>query len=152
MKRKARQLEGFTGLDFSDETIPEELNKYVDYSLAISKYIASFVESNAFRQRDIAEKLNKSESEISKWLNGFHNLTLKSIIKLESVSDIHLLNPAILACANFKNEHSRELISSKIFPTIAEEKLDSFQKILDKAIKESKNAQSPVSSVLKSAA
>lgn len=113
MKKKAKQLEDFTGLDPSNEQLPEELNKYVDYSLAISKYIDAFVENNNFKQKDIAEKLNKSEAEISKWLNGFHNLTLKSIIKLESVSDIHILNPAILKCSKTRGERSRELIDFK---------------------------------------
>ena len=35
-------------------------------------------------QKDLAYRLGKSPSEISKWLNGGHNLTLKSLAKLEA--------------------------------------------------------------------
>lgn len=35
------------------------------------------------KQKEIAEMLGKKPSEISKWLSGDHNLTLKSLIMLE---------------------------------------------------------------------
>ncbi|MBK8969134.1 MAG: helix-turn-helix transcriptional regulator [Lewinellaceae bacterium] len=37
------------------------------------------------KRRDLAAALGKSESEVSKWLAGAHNFTLKSIAKLEAV-------------------------------------------------------------------
>lgn len=37
------------------------------------------------KQKDIARMLGKKPSEISKWLSGEHNLTLKSLIMLEVV-------------------------------------------------------------------
>jgi|GEM_PF-5626559 len=77
----------------------EELSQaecdYVEMSMAVANYILNFTKSVDFKQRDIAEKLRKTEPEISKWLSGFHNLTLNSIIKLQSASSIKLLNPAI---------------------------------------------------------
>ena len=35
-------------------------------------------------QKELAARLDKSPSEISKWLSGNHNLTLRSIAKLEA--------------------------------------------------------------------
>ena len=64
-------------------------------SEALSTYIKNFVESSNFKQNEIASSLEMHESQVSKWLSGAHNLTLKSILKLESASPIQILNPAI---------------------------------------------------------
>jgi transcriptional regulator with XRE-family HTH domain len=40
----------------------------------------------------LAQKLGKTESEVSKWLSGTHNLTLKSIAKIEIALDANLLD------------------------------------------------------------
>jgi len=36
-------------------------------------------------QKELASKLGKRESEVSKWLSGEHNLTVKSLLKMEAV-------------------------------------------------------------------
>jgi transcriptional regulator with XRE-family HTH domain len=36
-------------------------------------------------QRQLAELLGKRESEVSKWMRGTHNFTIKTIAKLEAV-------------------------------------------------------------------
>lgn len=36
--------------------------------------------------------LGKSPSELSEWLTGLHNLSLKSPTKMEEVLDIHLIH------------------------------------------------------------
>jgi len=100
MKELVKQVDVGKAIDFSDLEEPNDLDDYVDKFHSVSKYISSFSKENDFKQKDIAKRLDMAESQISKWLNGFHNLTLKSIIKLESVSDIQLLNPAIWAKRN----------------------------------------------------
>lgn len=52
-------------------------------------------------QRTLADRLGKRESEISKWMRGTHNFTLKTIAKLEAVLGEPILQfgerrPAIL--------------------------------------------------------
>ena len=37
--------------------------------------------------------LGKKPSEITKWLSGLHNLTLKSITKMEVALGVNLMNP-----------------------------------------------------------
>jgi transcriptional regulator with XRE-family HTH domain len=106
MKRKARLAPGLSEDEFLNSSTPS-IDRYVDISLAIAKYINRFINSQDFKQRDIADKLGKHESEISRWFNGFHNMTLKSIIKLESVCDIKILNPEIYSSAySFSNADS----------------------------------------------
>ena len=80
-----------------DFEIPSDkaIDNYVDKSLAIARYISSFMKSHAFRQKDVADSIGKTEAEISKWMSGFHNMTLKSILKLEAACPINILNPAI---------------------------------------------------------
>jgi transcriptional regulator with XRE-family HTH domain len=46
--------------------------------------IHELMQDQQITQRDLASRLGKSPSEISKWLNGGHNLTLKSLAKLEA--------------------------------------------------------------------
>lgn len=69
---------------FLSET-PKEFEYFVQHSMEISVRIIELLDKHNLTQREIASKLGKSESEISKWLSGNHNLTLKSISKLESV-------------------------------------------------------------------
>ena len=66
---------------FKDSNL--EMDKFVDRSMEIIDRIHQILEVTGQTQKDLANKLNKSESEISKWLNGVHNLTLKTISKLE---------------------------------------------------------------------
>jgi transcriptional regulator with XRE-family HTH domain len=62
-----------------------ETKRQVDKNLAIANRISEILASKDISQREFAKKLNKSESEISKWLTGFHNFEVKTIYKIESV-------------------------------------------------------------------
>lgn len=67
--------------------------RYVDHSLAIAKQINIILKKLDKNQAYLAEKLGKKESEISKWLRGTHNFTLKTISKIEDV-----LGESIIVC------------------------------------------------------
>lgn len=56
-------------------------------SMDIASQIFEYMKKNEMTQRDLANKLGKRESEISKWLTGSHNFTLESIAKIEEVFD-----------------------------------------------------------------
>jgi transcriptional regulator with XRE-family HTH domain len=62
-----------------------ETKRQVDKNLAIANRISEILFSKDISQREFAKKLNKSESEISKWLTGFHNFEVKTIYKIECV-------------------------------------------------------------------
>lgn len=36
-------------------------------------------------QKEFAKKMNKTEAEVSRWLSGTHNFTLKTIAKITNV-------------------------------------------------------------------
>ena len=63
---------------------PEEVGSFVEQSMDILERIHELLEEKFDgRQKLLAEKLSKSEAEISKMLNGVQNFTLKTISKLE---------------------------------------------------------------------
>ncbi len=68
-----------------------ETRQYVQKNLAIVAEVSRVVKEKGWTQKELAKKMGKTESEVSKWLSGLHNLTLKSIIKLEVVLDTILL-------------------------------------------------------------
>jgi len=63
--------------------IQPENRIFIQKNLEISEQITTLLRSKGWSQKDLALRLGKSESEVSKLLSGLHNLTLKSIVKLE---------------------------------------------------------------------
>jgi transcriptional regulator with XRE-family HTH domain len=64
--------------------MPKEVRIFVRRYTDIVTRIHELMKSKGFSQKDLADKLNKKPSEINKWLRGNHNLTLKTIAKLEA--------------------------------------------------------------------
>jgi transcriptional regulator with XRE-family HTH domain len=65
------------------ETPEEErifVRQYTDIVLRINQILMA----KGYTQKSLAEKMNKRPSEINKWLKGNHNLTLKTLAKLEA--------------------------------------------------------------------
>lgn len=58
---------------------------FVDYTFDLSKRIQYLLDNNGMDQKALAKALGKNESEISKWLSGSHNFTLKTIARIEEV-------------------------------------------------------------------
>lgn len=69
-----------------DAEIEAKINaKFKAKSREIRDRAATIYLIKGMKQKDIAEKLGKKPSEISKWLSGEHNLTIKSIMMLEVI-------------------------------------------------------------------
>lgn len=62
---------------------PQGTKRFVSKMLDIADRIHEILEAKGMSQKDLAKALGKSESEISKWLSGTHNLELKTITKIE---------------------------------------------------------------------
>lgn len=65
------------------QKVPAEIKLMVRKSMATAKQISHILEKQGKTQKDLADILNKKESEISKWLRGTHNFTYKTISKIE---------------------------------------------------------------------
>jgi transcriptional regulator with XRE-family HTH domain len=64
---------------------PKETDQFVSRMLDIAERIQAILSAKNMTQRDLANLMGKSESEISKWLTGLHNLEMKTITKIETV-------------------------------------------------------------------
>ncbi len=84
MKKKVLKAEVIPGFEESIASMPENSKIFVDKSLEIADFIFWIMEQKGMKQKDLAEKLGKSEAEISKFLAGMHNYTLRSISKIEA--------------------------------------------------------------------
>lgn len=69
-----------------------EIDRFVERNLAITEKVCAVLKERGIKKKQFAQMLGKSPSEVSKWLTGLHNLTLKSITKMEVVLDINLIN------------------------------------------------------------
>lgn len=69
---------------FFEDKGPEDTSRFVDKNLDISDQVQLYLEEIGWSQKKLAKVLSKSEAEVSKWLSGTHNLTLRSIAKLEA--------------------------------------------------------------------
>ena len=64
--------------------MPEDIKIFVDKYADIVVRINQLLKEKGFTQKKLAEKMDKKPSEISKWLGGNHNFTLRSIARLEA--------------------------------------------------------------------
>lgn len=79
MKNKSRISKNFF------EDLQPEYEALVNLSVEISDRIEEILNRRGISQKQFAELLGKSESEISKWMSGMHNFTIKSIVNIENV-------------------------------------------------------------------
>lgn len=80
--------------DWLDQHGDKEIERFVEKNMAITEKIRLALEQKGWKALDLAKALDKSPSEVSKWLTGMHNLTLKSITKMETALGIDLINVA----------------------------------------------------------
>ena len=63
---------------------PEDVKIFTRHYGDLVVRINFLLKEKGYSQKDLAEKLDKKPSEISKWLKGDHNFTLRSLAKLEA--------------------------------------------------------------------
>lgn len=63
---------------------PAESKNFISKSLEIAHQISIVLDERDLTQKNLAEMLGKSEAEISKWLCGMHNFTIRTIAHIES--------------------------------------------------------------------
>jgi transcriptional regulator with XRE-family HTH domain len=65
------------------DTVPSGTKKYVNRQLGFAATVSEKLKSVGMSQRELAEKMGKKESYISRILSGDANPTLKTIAELE---------------------------------------------------------------------
>ena len=74
------------------DEMPEDVKIFSDKYEEITMRIYLLMKEKGMSQKALAEHLGKKPSEISKWLHGGHNLTLKTIAKIEAVLETDIIN------------------------------------------------------------
>ena len=69
-------------IDEVRRSITPEMKLQMEMSVAIANRICDILEANGMTQKELARKLGKTETEVSRWLSGTHNLTLSTISKV----------------------------------------------------------------------
>jgi DNA-binding Xre family transcriptional regulator len=78
--------------------IPAENRQFVKKSLDIQDQVADLLAKKGWTQKELATRMGKTEAEVSRWLNELHNLTMKSIAKLEvALGEDIILTPGTAA-------------------------------------------------------
>lgn len=93
------------------KTLPEN-RIFVRKNLAISEQVEVLRKEKGWTQKELAKKLGKTESEVSRLLSGLHNLTLKSIAKLEAELGSDIIMTPLEAGKKFK---STEYVTFKVY-------------------------------------
>lgn len=105
--------------DYALSQVTPDVKQFIDNSFDVANQIHSILERQGKTQKDLAEAMGKSESEISRWLTGTHNFTLKSVSKIEVILGEKILTTPLRsqqdfsemlkkAAIQFLNAHSSE--------------------------------------------
>lgn len=65
-------------------TISPEMKLQMELSVAIANRIYDILEEKKMSQKEFALLMGKTETEVSRWLSGTHNLTMATICKISA--------------------------------------------------------------------
>ena len=57
---------------------------FVDKSIAIADRIVMIMKAKKIKPSQLAEATGKSKAEVSRWLSGMHNFTVRTLAKIEA--------------------------------------------------------------------
>ncbi|MEP7110256.1 MAG: helix-turn-helix transcriptional regulator [Ferruginibacter sp.] len=78
--------------DLLSKIKPEE-QEQIDYKMKLAAKIYTGLKSKGWKSLDLAKALNlKSPSLVSKWLSGTHNFTIDTLVDIQQVLSIKLLD------------------------------------------------------------
>lgn len=69
-------------LDEIRQTMTPEMKRQMEMSVKIANRIYEIMEEKGLSQKDLAHLLGKTETEVSRWLSGTHNMTMATIAKI----------------------------------------------------------------------
>ena len=64
--------------------VSAEIKAEVDLSFAIAERLESLIKEKGLSKKEFAEAIGKCPSEVTKWLSGQHNFTLRTLAMLST--------------------------------------------------------------------
>ena len=62
--------------------ISPDVKKQLEISVSLTNRVYDILEAKGMSQKDLAKLLGKTETEVSRWLSGTHNMTIATIAKI----------------------------------------------------------------------
>jgi len=78
MKTRKKPEDSSLFFELLNET-PQATRNYVSKSLEVVNEILLLLDAKGLNQKELAAKLDKSEAEVSRWLSGTHNFTIRTL-------------------------------------------------------------------------
>lgn len=78
-------------LDEIRQTMTPEMKRQMEMSVKIANRIYEIMEEKGLSQKDLAHLLGKTETEVSRWLSGTHNMTMATIAKISEALDADIV-------------------------------------------------------------
>lgn len=71
--------------------VPDDVKIELDITFAIADKIDAALKEKNISQKELARKMGKTEAEVSRWLGGTHNFTVRTIAKISQALGISLV-------------------------------------------------------------
>lgn len=81
-------------MDEIRETMSPEMKKQMELSVLIANRIYEVLEEKGMSQKEFAQLMGKTETEVSRWLSGTHNMTMSTIAKISTALGEDIIAPA----------------------------------------------------------
>ncbi|MFM2307718.1 MAG: hypothetical protein RLZZ367_2387, partial [Bacteroidota bacterium] len=94
MSKKVKNTVQDEELNLIDDILnnaPKENLHFIDRSTEIVEQIYRILDKKGWKQKDLAEAMNKNEAEISKWFRGGYNFTLRTLAHIEVALNENLI-------------------------------------------------------------
>ena len=72
-------------------SIPPQIHKEVEMQIAVSNRIYDLMTAQGLSKAEFARAIGKRPCEVTKWLSGQHNFTLKTIALISSFFGVPLI-------------------------------------------------------------
>lgn len=71
--------------------VPDDVKMELDMSFALADKIDMILREKNISQKQLAKQMGKTEAEVSRWLGGTHNFTLRTIAKISEALGVKLV-------------------------------------------------------------
>lgn len=84
-------------------SITSEQKVQMELAVSIANRIYAILEQRGMTQKEFAHLMGKTETEVSRWLSGTHNLTLSTIAKITVALGETIITPVAPVPSSYKH-------------------------------------------------
>lgn len=106
---------------FTFEGVPKETTRFIEFSMKISEKILDLLDEQEIGKREFARSIGKKESQISEWLSGMHNFTIRTLAEISAKYELDFSDAFRLAEVQQQNfnpiQSKQEMIGKTLLAT-----------------------------------